>query len=134
MSDNITAPASGLSFATDDIGGTHYPRTKISVGTDGTAVDVSAANPLPITDVAGTAAISKLGTFKRAVALTEADSDLSERPDALYIGTGGSLTVRFGTTADITFANIPDGSFFNISPSWIGTASTVAGIVGLFYA
>lgn len=47
MADNITAPASGSVLATDDIGGVHYPRTKISVGADGAASDVSSDNPLP---------------------------------------------------------------------------------------
>ncbi|MFS0771044.1 hypothetical protein [Sphingomonas sp. 1P08PE] len=133
MADNILAPASGTSFATDEIGGIHYPRTKIAFGADGTATDASAANPLPVADPAGTAAIAKLGTFKRAVAITEADADLSERPDAIYIGTGGTLVARFGNTTDVTYFNIPDGSFINISPSRIGTASTVAGIVAHYY-
>lgn len=48
MPDNITAPAAGLSFATDEIGGVHYPRTKLSIGADGTAADVSTANRLPV--------------------------------------------------------------------------------------
>ena len=50
MSDNITAPATGEVFATDEIGGVHIPLTKIVLGADsvndGT---VDAANPLPIT-------------------------------------------------------------------------------------
>lgn len=133
MVDNVTAPASGQAFATDEIGGVHYPRTKISFGGDGAAVDVATGNPLPVADPAGTAAIAKLGTFKRAVALTEADSDLSERPAALYIGTGGTLVVRFGSTTDVSYQNIPDGSWLTISPTRISTASTVSGIVGHYY-
>lgn len=51
MADNVTANpgTGGPTFATDDIGGVHYPRTKLAVGADGVAVDVSAAAPLPIT-------------------------------------------------------------------------------------
>lgn len=49
MADNITAPASGAVLATDDIGGIHYPRTKISIGADGSATDLSSANPMPVT-------------------------------------------------------------------------------------
>lgn len=60
MADNITAPAVGLVLATDDIGGVHYPRTKISVGADGAAADVSAANPLPVS--LDTAALTALET------------------------------------------------------------------------
>ena len=50
MADNLTAPASGAVLATDDIGGIHFPRTKLVIGADGVnGGDVSAANPLPVT-------------------------------------------------------------------------------------
>lgn len=49
MADNITAPATGEVFATDDIGGIQYPRTKIGFGVDGSYVDVSSGAPLPVT-------------------------------------------------------------------------------------
>jgi hypothetical protein len=49
MADNVTITAgSGTSIATDDIGGAHYQRVKPAFGVDGSAVDVSASNPLPI--------------------------------------------------------------------------------------
>lgn len=48
MADNITAPASGAVLATDEIGGVHFPRTKIAFGVDGATVDASATNPLPV--------------------------------------------------------------------------------------
>ena len=53
MADNITAFANtgyGIDvFATDDIGGVNYPRTKIVIGTNGVNDgDVSSVNPLPI--------------------------------------------------------------------------------------
>jgi hypothetical protein len=49
MADNITAPATGTVFATDEIGGVHIPLTKIVLG-DGGEDDgpVSAGNPLPV--------------------------------------------------------------------------------------
>ena len=49
MADNITAPGVGTVFASDDISGVQYPRTKIAWGVDGSAVDTSASNPLPVT-------------------------------------------------------------------------------------
>lgn len=53
MADNITAtPGTGLTLATDDIGGVHYPRTKLSIGDDGSAADVSATNPMPVSAAA----------------------------------------------------------------------------------
>ena len=52
MADNITALANTGSgtdvFATDDIGGVNYPRTKVGFGVDGSYVDASATNPLPV--------------------------------------------------------------------------------------
>jgi len=50
MADNVTANAGsgGAVFATDDIGGVHYPRQKLVYGADGSATDVSLTNPLPI--------------------------------------------------------------------------------------
>lgn len=48
MADNIIAPATDDAFATDEIGGVHHPRTKVGWGVDGSYVDVSASNPLPV--------------------------------------------------------------------------------------
>ena len=52
MADNVEANAGtgGAVFATDDIGGIHFPRSKIVIGANNTNDgDVSAANPLPVT-------------------------------------------------------------------------------------
>lgn len=51
MADNIAITAgSGTNMATDDIGGVHYPRAKMTWGPDGTAndTDVATGKPLPI--------------------------------------------------------------------------------------
>ncbi len=49
MADNIAATqGTGTTLATDDIGGVHYPRIKLSIGADGTAGDVSTSNPIPV--------------------------------------------------------------------------------------
>jgi hypothetical protein len=49
MADNfIVNPASGgATFASDEIGPAHYPRSKIGLGEDGSYVDVSRTEPLP---------------------------------------------------------------------------------------
>lgn len=51
MADNFpTNPGSGgVTLAADDIAGVYHPRTKIGHGVDGSYVDVSVDNPLPIT-------------------------------------------------------------------------------------
>ena len=49
MADNVGYTAgTGTSIAADDVGGNLHQRVKISVGEDGTAVDVSATNPMPV--------------------------------------------------------------------------------------
>jgi hypothetical protein len=49
MADNVGyTPGSGATVAADDIGGVLHQRVKVGVGADGTAVDVSDANPMPM--------------------------------------------------------------------------------------
>lgn len=51
MADNVGyTPGSGATVAADDIGGVLHQRIKIGVGADGSAVDVSEANPMPVAD------------------------------------------------------------------------------------
>jgi hypothetical protein len=55
MADNVVANSGtgGATFAADDIGGVHFPRTKLIHGADGVnAGDVSTANPLPTVQTA----------------------------------------------------------------------------------
>lgn len=53
MADNFrgidVSATPGDTFAADEIGGVKYPRTKVAFGGDGTATDVSASAPLPVT-------------------------------------------------------------------------------------
>lgn len=89
MADNVTpAGAGGAVFATDDIGGVQYPRTKLVIGADGVnGGDVSAANPLPVTMapvalhndpfVDGAAGVVILGKRRDSDSTTVADGDLN---------------------------------------------------------
>jgi len=50
MADNVGyTPGTGATVAADDIGGVLHQRVKIGVGVDGSAVDVSSSNPMPVT-------------------------------------------------------------------------------------
>ena len=64
MADNFTANAGagGDTFAADDVGGVKHPRSKVGFGVDGSYVDVSATNPLPV--AVGTVPVT--GTFFQA--------------------------------------------------------------------
>lgn len=59
MADNVVADAGtgGATFATDDIGGVHFPRAKMCWGADGSVNDTSVAAPLPVQLVAGAATV-----------------------------------------------------------------------------
>lgn len=49
MSDNIGyTPGTGATVAADNVGGVLFQRVKLAHGTDGAAVDASAADPLPV--------------------------------------------------------------------------------------
>lgn len=49
MADNIPVTAGvGTTVATDEIGGAHYQRVKVTFGVDGAAADVSSSSPLPV--------------------------------------------------------------------------------------
>lgn len=50
MADNVGyTPGVGATVAADEISGVLHQRVKIGIGADGSATDVSAANPMPIT-------------------------------------------------------------------------------------
>jgi hypothetical protein len=54
MADNVGyTPGAGATIAADDIGGVLYQRIKPVTGADGSAVDVSTDNPLPMQEVGG---------------------------------------------------------------------------------
>ena len=49
MADNIGyTPGTGATVAADEIGGVLHQRVKVGIGADGTAVDISDTNPMPI--------------------------------------------------------------------------------------
>lgn len=54
MPDNLTQTTQiSVTEAYDDVGGVLYPRTKVSFGTDGQAIDVSGTSPLPVSFTGG---------------------------------------------------------------------------------
>lgn len=80
MADNVNfTPGTGATGATDDIGGVHYPRVKLGLGSDGTAVDAVAGAGVNgtgvqrvtvATDDAMSAAITADSGFSSSVAIT----------------------------------------------------------------
>lgn len=73
MADNVGyTPGTGASVAADEIGGVLYQRVKPVFGVDGVATDVSATDPLPVTDVtpAPTVTITSVQTDASGAAWT----------------------------------------------------------------
>lgn len=106
MADNVVAdPGSGgATFAADDISGVMFPRTKLTIGADGTNDgDVSSANPLPVkgTGTAGTANSGVL-TVQGIASMTPvqiADNGGSLTVDGTVAATqSGTWTVDLGAT------------------------------------
>lgn len=107
MADNVTAdPGSGGAvFATDDIGGVHYPRTKIVIGANNTNDgDVSSANPIPVT--------------ASSLPLPTGAATAAKQP---ALGTAGSASadvitvqgIASGTAVAVSLASVPSHAVTN---------------------
>ena len=78
---------------------------------------------------------SDLGQPSRsAFAVTPNDTtELESIPQALYVGTGGTLVVRLmGDSTAVTLTNVPDGALLPIRTKLVlATGTTASGIVAL---
>lgn len=109
MADNVvTNPGlGGETFATDDIGGVQYPRSKIGYGVDGSYVDVSDSNPLPASVVGSNGVEAGVTQYGYLRVTQEPSSLFSEQFDALDTtvrwtarnASGGSAAVSAGVLA-----------------------------------
>lgn len=100
MPDNITAPAAGLSFATDEIGGVHYPRTKLSIGADGAAADVSTSNRLPVALPDGFATAAKQDDLIAAIEAISPGGGSGGDASAANQVTGNNLLTSIAASLD----------------------------------
>jgi hypothetical protein len=105
MSDNVAITAgAGTSVATDDIGGVHYQRVKVTSGADGTANDVSNMNPLPVNH-----ATTGIGHGVKTVTTAGTDEALASSTAAKWVTiqaqTDNTSSVAVGATGvDATVA------------------------------
>lgn len=118
MADNIqVSQGTGTTMATDDVAGVQYPRVKVSVGVDGSATDVSAANPIPSNDADANTKLANIDGKLPA---------LSGGRIPVDIGGSGSITVTSGT---ITVANTVE--ITNDAGAPIPVSGTVTANTGL---
>ena len=132
MADNLPTPIAVTTIlATDDIGGVHYPRSKVVFGLNGVAVDVSATDPLPTTIAGGatgakqdemTAALNGLaGNEYEAVAASQTNQVLG------VTGAIGDLLISLLVTPSSTapgVITIKDGANAAITV-FVGGASSI---------
>lgn len=65
-------------------------------------------------------------------AVTPADATVVDFPNGLYVGLGGTVIGRLkGSTASVTYSNVPSGSYLRGHWVRVDTATTATGIVGL---
>lgn len=92
MADNVTADpgTGGPTFATDDIGGVHWPYAKMAFGAPDAATPVSVANPIPVADANVAAATHQedtphvSGDFGQLMLAIRSDSDVPTANDGDY--------------------------------------------------
>jgi hypothetical protein len=72
---------------------------------------------------------------RRAVAVVPSDTNpLGEVPKALFVGTGGNLTMRgVGGGADQLWKNVPDGTVLPFRAEYVRAAGTTAADILALY-
>lgn len=101
MADNVVAAPGigGATFATDDIGGVQYPRTKLTLGADGvTDGDVSASNPLPVVLTGGATSANQV----TEIAALGAPADAEAAGDGSIIALLKRLRTLLGSTLTVS--------------------------------
>lgn len=70
-----------------------------------------------------------------AFAITKSDTTVFTRmPSALYVGSGGDVTVRMASGETVLFPDVPEGSILPIKIDQVRSSNTDAeGFVGLTY-
>jgi hypothetical protein len=113
MADNVPyTPGSGAIIAADEIGGVLYQRIKPTIGEDGSAVDVSASNPMPMV---ANQSDDLIRWLSRLVKMLESNAivDQQQRQRITIDAITGSLTL--GTVSTVsTVSNISAGTLTNV--------------------
>ena len=95
MADNFATDADGAvatkAFAADEIASVLHTRVKVEFGADGSATDVSSANPLPVTALSSPAAARTTDSVSAALAVDRLMNNLTAvTPVSVAIDVAGS--------------------------------------------
>jgi hypothetical protein len=107
MADNLIALANTGAgtdvLATDEIDGVHYPRNKNGFGDDGSYVDVSATNPLPVTS---DRLESLIVLMSRMVKMLESSAIVDSAQRQRVVVDAGTVTTVTGVTTVTTVSTV----------------------------
>jgi hypothetical protein len=103
MADNFptNAGSGGVTFASDDIAGVHFPRVKLTTGADGTAADVSAAAPMP-TAAIGAATGTPANVAASATSVTVLAANAARKGALIVNDSSAALYLLFAASAAST--------------------------------
>ena len=76
--------------------------------------------------------IYQSGPATSVVEVTASDVTVLTACRALYVGTGGDVTVRTVSGQTVTFHNVPDGAILPVSVDQVRAASTASQIRALY--
>ncbi|WP_408586585.1 hypothetical protein [Novosphingobium sp.] len=63
----------------------------------------------------------------RATPVVPGDNPILPLPKGIYVGTGGDVTLRaIGSSADVTYKNLANGSYIAVRAQFIRAAGTTA--------
>jgi hypothetical protein len=144
VADNIGyTPGTGATVAADEIGGVLHQRIKLGIGADGVAVDVSAANPMPITASTPLAVTGGLTDEQLRATPVPISGGSAIDPyalndfldgDPLYLGKvkadGAWLLQKFSsTTGEMRYANVSNNAgVTTYASAWSGKAGLTYGL------
>lgn len=111
MADNVTTNAGvgGETFATDEIGGVHYPRSKVGFGVDGAYTDVTPADPMPVEDATVGTLLTAIQTLIATLAGT-----IQNHNSPFVDGTAGQVILGKRRDSDSTLVADGDLNTFNM--------------------
>jgi hypothetical protein len=117
VADNFSLPATGITGASDDIGGVHYQRVKVGTGADGSYADVSTSAPMPVVEVwYASSAMTNVSASVTSVTVLAANANRSGA--IIYNDSTANLRIAYSATASAT-------SFTMLIPpqnAWVMTA------------
>jgi hypothetical protein len=118
MADNVelNSGTGGAVMATDDIGGVHFERVKLTLGADGVNDgDISSANPIPAKEARASSA-TLTNVAGSATTVTLLGSNAARIGAYLFNDSSAALYVKMGATASATSftVKVAAGGYFEL--------------------